>query len=621
MIKIWESGYAMGRNGNLIRSGWCRLFLLVALTVTNSWGQTAREWFERGVNSQNVNEKIVAYKRAIALDSSFVEAYYNLALAHKSKGEMESVQQILTTGFMRYANQMDQNLKIKVLYELGISAKRQEKFESSEEALEAAVNLTTDERLRATMLLELGRVCLLSGKFDKALLHFNRGKELAPIRDKEQFDKGIEMVRSARQTEDLYQQALTATTRGDFDAAIRGFERVLALNPAYKDAANRLELARQNGRRSATEQQIGTTYQEGLTLLNAKNYTEAIQKFKQVLAQNSNYRDARAKLSEAEFSLEGKIREETMEKDYADAILALRRGNYPEAMLLLERIRRIEPNYRDVNTRYAEASANLNKQDMKSTITRFYQQGLSAYEGGNYADAVAAFNRVLALTDNFRDTAELLVEAQARLKTTRGGNEEAATYYNQGLEEMAKGEYLQAIIAFEKVQMLNPNYKNVVDRLADAKAMLKKAERPSEDRKRDGVLGTIGLALGLLLVPLVGIFALSPAMRARFLLLQGKYERAIKIYETILSRNPGKVRLYMTLANIYMLEKRQDDRAVKTFEMVLRLNMDTEHHDKIVAILANYYLREGRTDPEALEIMEKAAGTEINGKRNNLLNA
>lgn len=622
MSRIWEGGCAMGRMKNQRQWHWLLLGLVVGTMVTNGWSQTAREWFERGVNSQNVNEKIVAYKRAIALDSSLVEAYYNLALAYKGKGDPSSVEQILTTGFIRYANQMDKNLKIKVLYELGIAAKKQENYASSEEALEAAVNLTIEEGLRSAMLLELGRVCLLDGKYDKALLHFNRGKELAAAGEKAQFDKGIEMVKSARQTEDLYQQAVTASNRGDFETAIRDFERVLALNPQYKDAANRLDLARQNGKRSSDEQQIGMVYQEALTLLTAKNYTEAIQKLKQVLAKNPNYRDARAKLSEAELSLDGKIREETMEKDYAEAIQALRRGNFPEAMLLFDRVRRVDPNYRDVNARYAEATANLNKQDMKSTIAKFYQQGVTAYEGGNYADAVGAFNRVLALTDNYRDTAELLANAQTKLKTTRGGNEEAATYYNQGLEEMAKGEFLQAVIAFEKVQMLNPNYKNVVERLADAKSLLKKAEQPAEDRKGGNLLATIGLALGLLLLPLVGIFAFSPEMRARILLLQGKYENAIKIYESMLTRNPGKVRLYMTLANIYMLEKRQDDRAVKTFEMVLRLNMDTEHYDKIIKILANYYLREGRTDPEALDIMEKAAGKEINGSnKNHLLNA
>lgn len=612
----------MGRIKFQSRLWWPMLFLSVTMMGTTGWSQTAREWFERGVNSQNANEKIVAYKRAIALDSSLVEAYYNLALAYKNKGDQGSVQQILTTGFMRYANQMDKNLKIKILYELGISAKKQENYNSSEEALEAAINLTVEEKLRSAMLLELGRVCLLSGKFDKALLHFNRGKELASLSEKEQFDKGIEMVRSARQTEDIYQQAVTATNRGDFDGAVRDYERVLALNPNYKDAASRLEQARQNGKRSTDEQQVGTVYQEALALLNAKNYSEAVQKLKQVLAKNPNYRDARAKLAEAEQSLEGKAREESIEKDYAEAMQALRRGNYPEAMVLLDRVRRVDSNYRDVNARYAEASSNLNKQDMRSTITKFYQQGVSAYDAGNYADAVSAFNRVQALADNFRDTDKLLAEAQTRLKATLGGNDEAAAYYNQGLEEMAKGEFLPAVIAFEKVQMLNPNYKNVVERLADAKSLLKKSNQPSEERKGGGLLATIGLALGLLLVPLVGIFALSPEMRARVLMLQGKYNNAIKIYESMLKRNPGKVRLYMTLANIYMLEKRQDDRAVKTFEMVLRLNMDTEHYDKIIAILANYYLREGRTDPEALEIMEKAAGKEITGSNiNNLLNA
>ena len=99
---------------------------------------------------------------------------------------------------------------------------------------------------------------------------------------------------------------------------------------------------------------------------------------------------------------------------------------------------------------------------------------------------------------------------------------------------------------------------------------------------------------------------MPPAARARILLLQGDYAKAAQIYERLLGRRPTRLKLYPVLANIYLLEGRTDEQAIKVFKMILQLNLLTHRRDDINAIVAQRFLSEGRKDHDAINIMEDA---------------
>jgi hypothetical protein len=109
---------------------------------------------------------------------------------------------------------------------------------------------------------------------------------------------------------------------------------------------------------------------------------------------------------------------------------------------------------------------------------------------------------------------------------------------------------------------------------------------------------------------LVGVVILSPTVRARFHVLRGNYAAGARIYEKILARHPQRVKLCLPLANLYLLLGRRDEAALKIFKTILQLNLAAPNRDEINAIVAQNYLTEGRTDSDAIEVLEGALKAE-----------
>jgi len=159
---------------------------------------------------------------------------------------------------------------------------------------------------------------------------------------------------------------------------------------------------------------------------------------------------------------------------------------------------------------------------------------------------------------------------------------------------------------------LQPTYRDTEGLLAEARANFRLAAESVEAGKETGNSSfTVGGAVAAtFLFSLLGFIALSPATRARFHLLRGKYTAAAQIYERILARHPNRVKLYSLLANIYLLMGRRDEQAMKIYKMILQLNLTLGNRDEVSAIVAQNYLTEGRTDSDAIEILENALKAE-----------
>lgn len=54
---------------------------------------TAQQWFEKGFNAKDVEEKVRFYNQAILLNSDYAEAYSNRGLARQSKGDVDGALQ------------------------------------------------------------------------------------------------------------------------------------------------------------------------------------------------------------------------------------------------------------------------------------------------------------------------------------------------------------------------------------------------------------------------------------------------------------------------------------------------------------------------------------------------
>ncbi len=115
-------------------------------------------------------------------------------------------------------------------------------------------------------------------------------------------------------------------------------------------------------------------------------------------------------------------------------------------------------------------------------------------------------------------------------------------------------------------------------------------------------------ALGMLIW--LGFIVFSPTARARWHLFRCNYTTAAEIYERLLARHPGRLKLYCILAEIYLLLPRNDAQALKVFKKVMQFNLDTPNREEIDTIVVQSYLKNDSADAEAVTVLENALRAE-----------
>jgi tRNA A-37 threonylcarbamoyl transferase component Bud32 len=102
----------------------------------------------------------------------------------------------------------------------------------------------------------------------------------------------IERAPARDQRPDLYQTGVQAFQAGRWEAAIAQFERVVALDPAYEDAARRLDEARKQQATAEQQDLRASFYQTGVQAFQAGRWEAAIAQFERLVALDPAYEDA-----------------------------------------------------------------------------------------------------------------------------------------------------------------------------------------------------------------------------------------------------------------------------------------------------------------------------------------
>lgn len=77
-----------------------------------------------------------------------------------------------------------------------------------------------------------------------------------------------------------------------------------------------------------------------------------------------------------------------------------------------------------------------------------------------------------------------------------------------------------------------------------------------------------------------------PTSRAWLYVLSGNYDEAIRIYEEKITRRPSHLRLYLTLANVYLLAGRNDQRALTAYTVMRLLHLASHNVQNGVTAIA-----------------------------------
>ncbi len=401
-----------------------------------------------------------------------------------------------------------------------------------------------------------------------------------------------------------------------------GVEEERSEKPARKRAA------------ATVDPNINGLYEQARKYAARGNLEMAIAKYEELLQQADPPQDAEERLLALRSQLEQKQLAERIERSYAAGLTALKARDWTRAALELEKVVAKKPGFRDAAARLAEAQGKLAREGVESVAVRYYAIGMAAMEWHDLEEARIAFERTNELKPGYRDVTthlqkltEVLEKSSATNDTTAEQSANADSLYQMANRAASQGDWEHAAILFETLHVVAPNYGDVVDRLAQARAAEAAAPRLNSaganvsSSSNLAVLQIGGKVAALLLVPAMGWFLLSPSLRARRFLSRHDYRSAARVYEKLLARYPMRVKYFPRLASIYLQEGRKDDGAMKVYRTVLQLNLATNHREEINTVVAQQYLQEGRTDSDAIEVLEKQLQAELHRQNRALVKA
>jgi tetratricopeptide (TPR) repeat protein len=198
--------------------------------------------------------------------------------------------------------------------------------------------------------------------------------------------------------------------------------------------------------------------------------------------------------------------------------------------------------------------------------------------------------------------------AQTALASSAPASSLIDSLYHDGLGALERKDWTRAVLSFENLQTLQPDYLDIRYQRALAWKKLRES-RAAENAGLYGGRNRTILRIGLANVALLAIWGIViswPHARACCRLWRGDDEGAAQVYEKILQRHPQRVQFYSPLADIYLLLGRNDARAIKVYKTVLQLNLAKAQREEINAMVTQSYLKTNQMDDDAIPVLEEA---------------
>lgn len=551
-------------------------------------------WFKKGVNEQNLDKKVEYYTKAIEGKPNFIEAHYNLGLVYINQKKYEQAELSFKNALIANPSALKNSLKRTILKRMGSLYRNMRRFEESEESFQAALNITSQSKVRAIILYELGQTKIAQQQFDEAIKYFERGINESP-QDRLTFETGIQIAENKKQTRALYKQGVEALKNQDLSLAAERFTQVIDINPNHTEARNQLEQINQTIEQSRLlgDKETQILMDQARTYLKNGDLKLAIKYFEDVKEKKPDHSEVDKLLADAKERQRTELLiEQKLNNLYFRGIENYKQGNYTIALTNFEQVHSLNPNYKDIDARLSRLRRDINR--FKSQTSESFDESFVNYQSDDVISSTQAsrqLSRQESETDQFFDQ-------RSRKMNAAIDSQLVQNFYQEALELMQKRDWLQATIVMEKIRMIDPNYKNTRFLLDQAKGHLNMGENyvvqkeSSSSKAKMSTMMILAFLAGILILPTVGILFLSPVTRARYYLLQKRYDKAREIYENLISKKPNNVKLYITLANIYINENRIDSIAVSVFEKAIQYNDDLKF--RLEPIVNKYYLEKSK---------------------------
>jgi tetratricopeptide (TPR) repeat protein len=217
---------------------------------------TAQQWFERGVDTKDLDEKIRFYSQAIHLKSDFAVAFNNRGFARYNKGDLEDALRDYNEAIRLKPDYAD------AFYNRGIARRFKDDLEGALQDYDEAIRLKPDF---AEAFINRGNASKDKGVIKDALQDYNKAIRLKPDYAEAFYNRGIvrndkgdiagalkdynEAIRLKPDYADtFYNRGIVRDDKGDLEDALRDYNEAIRLKPDYAFAfGNRGDIRRRKG--------------------------------------------------------------------------------------------------------------------------------------------------------------------------------------------------------------------------------------------------------------------------------------------------------------------------------------------------------------------------------------
>jgi tetratricopeptide (TPR) repeat protein len=166
---------------------------------------------------------------------------------------------------------------------------------------------------------------------------------------------------------------------------------------------------------------------------------------------------------------EGAARQAELARLYTVADEAAQAGDWSKAIKSFQALLSLDASYRDAPARLAQAQEALATKEaarqQEAQLADLLEKATDRMQAGDWPEAEQLLREIRLVNPNYRDVKELL----AQVASEREREERLATLYDRAEEHYHEREWIQAVELYEQVSAMEPGYRDVEAKLTEAK--------------------------------------------------------------------------------------------------------------------------------------------------------
>jgi serine/threonine protein kinase len=291
---------------------------------------------------------------------------------------------------------------------------REERYQSAADILEAlrAIvdnSVRSDRRRKFQSFLEKGSIHLDEEDWEAAIEVFRQASLLEPENDR--VAEGLRIAREEQKFSRLYELAGEYADAQNWEDAQEYLAQVVGYDPDYDGgrAREQLERATEELERERRQRNLGVKYHHGMGYFRKRQWARAIVHLEQVIAQDPEFEDAADRLREAH-------RYVNAQQLLEQAQHHREQREWRKVVDLLEEVEMLGLPHIDVADELKLAREKWAETRQEQQLAAWYDAGMAALEAGDLQQASTNFERIYARQPDYRDVADRLKKIEGELK-------------------------------------------------------------------------------------------------------------------------------------------------------------------------------------------------------------